>query len=632
MPRWSHYLSIAYCALWVAATALGASPTEQRRELSRVATSLRVAERMAKANRNDEAVAAFTEAQAALNKVANGLSDRLERTFNRASDQLAKTHATLTNAGIKLPPLEKISPTSLGATTSDSWEGGVSFVDHIVPLLSAKCGGCHVQDNKGNVSFASYNHIIEGVPSGRYIEVGSGMESVLVDVIASGQMPPERTGQRVTPAETRMLLTWINQGAKFDGDDPDKPLSELNKVAMASRASDDAEIETTESRPIPQPKGNETVSFAVDVAPLLVESCRDCHSADRPRAGFSIANFEQLWAGGNSGSAIEIGRADDSLLVQKLHGTAASGARMPQNRPAWSDEKIALVETWIAEGAKFDGVSTTEPLARVVALAKAGRMTPEQLSAEREQQAASTWRLAIPDESASSAVSDHFYVVGNLPDSRLESLAATAENQAARVLDFFKQADEPLDKGRITIYAFDSRIDYSEFGTMVERRSLAQKVRGHVQFDIVHPYIALVAEDESQETLDRSVATYVASLHVAGQAKGRLPNWFATGAGMAVAARLHGKDAEIRRWRDELPTALASLNEPNDFMAGKLPPRSGDLLAFGFVDALLRKPANFGRLVTAVAESDDFDAACQKVFGKSAKDVAALWVASQRRR
>ncbi len=356
---------------------------------------------------------------------------------------------------------------------------------------------------------------------------------------------------------------------------------------------------------------------------MLVESCSDCHSAARPSAGFSVANFERLWAGGNSGPAVEPGNAQASLLVQKLLGTANDGDRMPQNRPAWSEQQIAVVEKWIDEGASFDGPSTTESTARVAAVVKASRTTPEQLSTEREQRAEDVWRLAIPDESASCAVSQQFLAIGNVPEPVLEQLLGAAESQASAVVAFFKQPDQPLNRARVTLFALGSRIDYSEFGTMVERRSVPPEARGHSRFDLVHPYVALVVDDASIDTLDRRLATCVATLWVADQSQDRLPDWFTTGAGMAAAARLHAKDPEVRRWREELPTAVAALTEPDAFMTGKLPPRSSELLSFGFVDALSQNPANFHRLVKAAATTNDFDAACQQVFQRSQKEVAA---------
>src|SRR5690606_36400050 len=137
------------------------------------------------------------------------------------------------------------------------------------------------------------------------------------------------------------------------------------------------------AKAFPAPRGDETVSFAVDIAPLLAASCVECHGANNPSAMFSLANFEQLWKGGNSGPAIVPGKPAESLLIQKLKGMAAEGQRMPLNRPAWSADRIALVEKWVTEGASFDGPKSTDSLARVAAVVKASRATSDDLDAIR---------------------------------------------------------------------------------------------------------------------------------------------------------------------------------------------------------------------------------------------------------
>ena len=633
MPRCRILLVVVL--LWgvVSASSLAATITEQRRELSRASTAIRTSERMARAGRVDEAVAAFAEAQESLGRAANGLDQRLERSFERGKEKLAELHAQLTQAGLSPPPLAAMSTTP--ATLGDGPEatqapaGSVSFVEHVVPILTNRCGGCHVTGNRGNVSFATYNIIVEGAPSGRYVEVGSGMESLLIDVIVSGSMPPN--GNTVPPAEVRTLLEWINEGARFDGDNPAKPLGQLQKGEMSRRASDDAEISQPPSQSIPQPTGNETVSFAVDIAPLLTESCSECHGSAGERAGFSVANFQRLWAGGNSGAAIVPGDAKQSLLVQKLHGTA-DGARMPQNRPAWPAGKIALVEKWINEGATFDGPSAEESLARVAALVRTARATPEQLSADREQTALQQWRLAIPDEQASTAASTRFLVVGNSSEAVLGRLAAAAEGQAGGLLDWFKQSGEPLSKGRVTLFAFAKRIDYSEFGTMVERRGLPADSSGH----------APLRHGESLRGLGlrwRPVAGTRARVgDQSGQTVRRRPRARST-ARVVHHRRRHG---DCRAVCTPRTTACGSgethclrrlrrLATRRRLWMVSCPPKQTDLLAFGFVDALLQKPGNFNRLVKAAADRGDFAQACQQTFKRSPPELAALWAATVRR-
>ncbi|WP_425398518.1 c-type cytochrome domain-containing protein [Aeoliella sp.] len=632
MIRTTSAVAVFSLCLCMVSTSLGAGPTEQRRELSRAASQIKAAERFAKAGRGDDAKKSIAAAQEALNNIADGLDKRFEGRFKRAQDALAKTHAELTSAGIELPPLANVQPTgrqpnrpSAPAGSGPPAGGQVSFVDHVRPILTRHCGNCHVSGSRGGVSFANYASITDG---NRFVERGSGSESLLVDVIASGQMPPSGNGP--TPQEARVLVMWINQGAKFDGDDPSKPLGQLAKSATPATPAKPAEPKP-DAKPIPMATGDETVSFAVDIAPLLTESCNDCHGTRRPSAGFSVTNFQRLWAGGNSGSAVVPGDSKNSLLVKKLHGTA-DGARMPQNRPAWNREQINLVERWIDEGAKFDGPSATESLERVSAVVRSQRLTPEQLSADRQQKAEQQWRLAIPDEKSTTATSKNFLAIGNLPPQRLEQLLTAAEGQAAEVAKYFQKADEPFSKARVTIFAFDHRVDYSEFGTMVERRSLPTEMRGHSKFDLVYPYVALVVDPSDDDVNQLLVAQQLASLWVADQADGRLPAWFAEGAGMAIAARVHKSDPTVDEWRGELPAAVASLREPDAFINGKLPPAATATLSFGFADALLQKRSNLERLMTATAKSGDFDAACQQVFKRSPKELAELWVATERRR
>lgn len=636
MIRTTSAVAVLFLYVVMVSSAGAVGLTEQRRELSRAATLVKAAERMANSGRQDDAKQAIAEAQQALGGIASELDERYEPRFNRTKDDLAQLHANLSAAGVRLPPLEDLNPSGAGNAPSrgNSPRGPVaddrvSFVDQVRPILTKHCGNCHVGGSRGGVSFANYNSIVEGAPSGRFVEVGSGMESLLVDVIASSQMPPSGNGP--SPQETRLLVTWINQGAAFDGDDPTKSLDQLAKSDAPAMPAAEPAAPTPDAKPIPRATGNETVSFAVDIAPLLDASCSDCHGAQRPSAGFSVANFQQLWKGGNSGSAIVPGDAKNSLLVQKLHGTAG-GTRMPQNRPAWSNEQIELVARWIDEGAKFDGPSETESLARVSAVVLSERSTPEQLSAHRQTKAESQWRLAIPDETATTQTSKNFLAVGNLPPRRLEQLLSSAENQAGEVQKFFQQAGEPFNKARVTVFAFDHRIDYSEFGTMVERRSLPAELRGHFKYDLVYPYMALVVDSGDAEVDQRLVAQQLASLWIADQSDDRLPRWFVEGAGMAVAARVNKNDEVVDSWRDELPAALASLAEADTFMTGKLPPATTAVLSFGFADALLNKRANLERLIKAAAETGDFDAACKQVFKRSPKELAELWVASERRR
>jgi hypothetical protein len=111
-----------------------------------------------------------------------------------------------------------------------------------------------------------------------------------------------------------------------------------------------------------------TVSFARDIRPLMdrdngadhPHGCKFCHytatGAGAVQSGLRLETLGQLR---NSpalhGPIVKAGDPAGSPLVQKLHGTFAVGLRMPRDGSPdhyWTDAEIALVETWIAQGAQ----------------------------------------------------------------------------------------------------------------------------------------------------------------------------------------------------------------------------------------------------------------------------------------
>src|SRR5690606_10090710 len=108
---------------------------------------------------------------------------------------------------------------------------------------------------------------------------------------------------------------------------------------------------------------------------------------------------------------------------------------------------------------------------------------------------------------------------------QLRDVGQQAEKEADRVLKLFAQSDAPLNKSRLTLFVFRNRIDYSEFGTMVERRDLEMSQHSHARFDLVHPYGAIVATPDDAEATGRALAQVVGELWYSGEGGGKLPAW-----------------------------------------------------------------------------------------------------------
>ncbi|MBI3463986.1 MAG: hypothetical protein HY000_13150 [Planctomycetes bacterium] len=114
-----------------------------------------------------------------------------------------------------------------------------------------------------------------------------------------------------------------------------------------------------EAKPAGQP-----VSFAKEVAPILVQRCVACHGADKPKGNFSLNTFDVLSKGVKGEPVIVPGKPEESPLVDVLQPDAPT--RMPYKEDPLPKEQIELIARWVKEGAKFDGPSTTAQLLSIV--------------------------------------------------------------------------------------------------------------------------------------------------------------------------------------------------------------------------------------------------------------------------
>ncbi len=123
--------------------------------------------------------------------------------------------------------------------------------------------------------------------------------------------------------------------------------------------------------PSPPIDSGPPVIFGRDIRPLMNRSgtdptghgCKSCHYSTQPThpgtdaSGLDLSTLGALRHGGNDTqqNIIVPYSPEGSALVAKLQGTFQIGDRMPRNGPPyWSDADIALVETWILQGAKGD--------------------------------------------------------------------------------------------------------------------------------------------------------------------------------------------------------------------------------------------------------------------------------------
>ena len=96
---------------------------------------------------------------------------------------------------------------------------------------------------------------------------------------------------------------------------------------------------------------NAPVSFAKQVLPILQRKCQGCHQPAKSQGKLVLTAYEGLKTGGESGPGFEVGKPDESNIVNNVSGTKPL---MPPMGEPMTAEEVDLVKHWIAQGAKDD--------------------------------------------------------------------------------------------------------------------------------------------------------------------------------------------------------------------------------------------------------------------------------------
>lgn len=300
-------------------------------------------------------------------------------------------------------------------------------------------------------------------------------------------------------------------------------------------------------------------------------------------------------------------------------------------RAPLSDEVIAKFEIWISEGATFDGLDPNQNVVRVAALSKARSSSHEELSDARAELAGKNWQLGMPGFEAKTARTRNFLLVGSMGEASLREYGEAAEKIAPRVAAIVgAPSDQALIKGRLTLFFFAQRYDYSEFGQMVEKRELPRGWRGHWKYDVVDAYGALIPPRTDEYSLDSLISEQLAATYMASLSD--TPEWFADGVGRVVASRIAVKDSRVTAWNSELPEILAEFVKPDDFLRGKIPPEAAAIAGYSFVKFLMKDSKRTGALMDALRAGEKFATAFSKVYGGSPAQATQIWARTARRR
>ncbi len=113
-----------------------------------------------------------------------------------------------------------------------------AFETHIRPILREYCLDCHgaAEKTEGSLDLRLVRFMLNGGDSGAVLVPGKPHESLLLDRISSGDMPPGET--RVSPEKVELIRRWIDEGAKTIRAEPESlgpgiPITEEERAYWA---------------------------------------------------------------------------------------------------------------------------------------------------------------------------------------------------------------------------------------------------------------------------------------------------------------------------------------------------------------------------------------------------------------
>jgi hypothetical protein len=308
---------------------------------------------------------------------------------------------------------------------------------------------------------------------------------------------------------------------------------------------------------------------------------------------------------------------------------------MPLDRDPLPDAVIDRFLTWINEGAAFDGGNPEASLQKLNEASERASLSREQLTARRRERAQAAWRLAVPDVAATQIEQGDILLLGDRPVEELETVAAMAADELARVREHLQlPADQSVLHGRLTLFAFSRRFDYSEFGLMVESRDIPYADRAHWRVEGLDAYVCVVIpgtispdDEEWQAQLCQQIAGALVD------DMGDLPEWFVAGSAREIACRVHPQSSIVEAWRKASRGQLADSGATIELVGDDVDAEVKAALGQSLVGFMMAGANRYLRLIGLIAqEGQSFDSAVEEAYRRPLDEVVAMWASEAERR
>ncbi|HEY6464506.1 MAG TPA: DUF1549 domain-containing protein [Candidatus Acidoferrales bacterium] len=130
-----------------------------------------------------------------------------------------------------------------------------------------------------------------------------------------------------------LILIWSGRLSSQSTSTPQQTVAEQKQTNSSSQQS-----------------SNKIIDYDTQVHAIIANHCLMCHSAALKSGGLNLETYDGLMTGGRTGPAVVPGHGKESLIVQHLTGEVLP--QMPNGMPPLPDADIAMIRTWIDQGAR----------------------------------------------------------------------------------------------------------------------------------------------------------------------------------------------------------------------------------------------------------------------------------------
>lgn len=508
---------------------------------------------------------------------------------------------------------------------------GVSFEKQIAPILNGKCVNCHGgQRTSARLKLDTYAGMKQGGRTGVLLVPGNPNNSLIIHkLLAPDNQRMPRNGAPLPRDQIELIAKWIIEGGRFDGENQNAPIGSSTKKKKARVK-------------VVKATGNESVSFMKDVAPWMLDFCLRCHSGANPASEFSIVTFEDILRGGESGSVITPGKPEESRIWDLV--VKQDPIKMPQGQALLKRKNAEALETWIKEGAKFDGdnakgiLRSMVPTEDEIRMAELAKMSPEKFADLRRESLEPTWKRALSNEKAELLETDDFIFYGNVSADRLKQISTWATTQADALRKLFNQKQKPLWKGKLAVYVIKDRFGYSEFNQTIEDRRVDPATTWHSKVTPTYLDAYLVLQDVGdEESVDSPglQTNLIAGLTNAAiqRGAGDVPMWVSRGLGMLLAANGSSSQTYFESLRQQALDAAPKVTRPEELFAeGTFSPSETTAVGFTLVEFLINNGGlpKMALLLREFKGGTAAPAALMKVYGLNLRALASAYARTLR--